>query len=75
MKRMLERYTEKNYDFIVVGGGMAGVCAAMEAARGGMKVALIHSRPVLGGNASSEVRIHISGADHSLVQPDYAESG
>lgn len=35
MKRMLERYTEKNYDFIVVGGGMAGVCAAMEAARGG----------------------------------------
>lgn len=75
MKRMLERYTEKQYDFIVVGGGMAGVCAAMEAARGGMNVALIHSRPVLGGNASSEIRIHISGADHSLVQPDYAESG
>ena len=75
MKRMMERYTEKSYDFIVVGGGMAGVCAAMEAARAGMNVALIHSRPVLGGNASSEVRIHISGADHSLVQPDYAESG
>jgi len=75
MKRMLERYAEANYDFIVVGGGMAGVCAAIEAARGGAKTALIHSRPVLGGNASSEVRIHISGADHSLTQPDYAESG
>lgn len=75
MKRILERYEEKHYDFIVVGGGMAGLCAAMEAARGGVNTALIHSRPVLGGNASSEIRIHISGADHSLVQPDYAESG
>ena len=45
MKRMLERYAEANYDFIVVGGGMAGVCAAIEAARGGAKTALIHSRP------------------------------
>ena len=72
---MLDRYSEKNYDFIVVGGGMAGVCAAIEAARGGSNTALIHARPVLGGNASSEIRIHISGADHSLTQPDYAESG
>ena len=75
MKRISERFAEKSYEFIVVGGGMAGVCAAMEAARGGVKTALIHSRPVLGGNASSEIRIHISGADHSLVQPDFAESG
>lgn len=75
MKRMDERYAEQRFDFIVVGGGMAGVCAAMEAARGGANTALVHSRPVLGGNASSEIRIHISGADHSLTQPDYAESG
>lgn len=75
MKRIKERYAEQKYDFVVVGGGMAGICAAMEAARGGVNTALIHSRPVLGGNASSEIRIHISGADHSLAQPDYAESG
>ena len=75
MKRIAERYTEKNYDFVVVGGGMAGVCAAMEAARGGANVALVHARPVLGGNASSEIRVHISGADHGMEKPDYAESG
>ena len=75
MQRMQERYCEKHYDVIVVGGGMAGVCAAMEAARNGANTALIHARPVLGGNASSEIRVHISGADHSLEKPDYAESG
>lgn len=75
MKRMTERYVEKNHDIIVVGGGMSGLCAAMEAAREGANVALIHARPVLGGNASSEVRVHISGADHSLEKPDYAEAG
>lgn len=75
MKRMNERYVEKNYEVIVVGGGMAGISAALEAARGGAKTALVHARPVLGGNASSEVRVHISGADHSLEKPDYAEGG
>ena len=75
MQRMQERYCEKHYDVIVVGGGMAGVCAATEAARNGANTALIHARPVLGGNASSEIRVHISGADHSLEKPDYAESG
>ena len=49
-------------DLCVVGGGMAGICAAISAAREGAKVALIHERPVLGGNASSEIRIWISGA-------------
>lgn len=49
-------------DFCVVGGGIAGMCAAIAAARGGARVALIHDRPVLGGNASSEVRMHICGA-------------
>jgi hypothetical protein len=46
----------------VVGGGMAGLCAAIAAARHGAKVALVHDRPVLGGNASSEVRMWICGA-------------
>lgn len=49
-------------DFVVAGGGMAGVCAAISAARAGVKVALIQDRPVLGGNASSEVRLWILGA-------------
>ena len=75
MKRIHERFKELNFDFCVVGGGMAGVCAAIESARNGVRTALVHARPVLGGNASSEVRVHISGADHSLEKPDYAESG
>ncbi len=47
------------YDFVIVGGGMAGTCAAISAARLGVKVALIQNRPVLGGNNSSEVRVHL----------------
>lgn len=49
-------------EFCVVGGGIAGICAAVAAARRGAKVALMHDRPVLGGNASSEIRMHICGA-------------
>ncbi len=47
------------YDFVVIGGGMAGTCAAISAARLGVKVALVQNRPVLGGNNSSEVRVHL----------------
>lgn len=49
-------------DFVVTGGGLAGVCAAITAARKGTKTVLIQDRPVLGGNASSEVRLWALGA-------------
>ena len=49
------------FDFVVAGGGMAGTCAALQAARLGLEVALIQNRPVLGGNNSSEVRVHLMG--------------
>jgi len=56
------RTVNHTVDFCVVGGGLAGLCAAAAAARHGASVALIHDRPVLGGNASSEIRMHICGA-------------
>lgn len=49
-------------DLVVVGGGLAGTCGAIAAARAGLKVALVQDRPVLGGNASSEVRLWVLGA-------------
>lgn len=49
------------FDFVIVGGGVAGTTAAITAARLGLKVALIQDRPVLGGNNSSEVRVHLGG--------------
>lgn len=53
---------ELEADILVAGGGPSGVPCALAAARQGMKVVLVHDRPVLGGNASSEVRMHIAGA-------------
>jgi hypothetical protein len=50
-----------NFDLVVVGGGIAGTCTALSAARLGLQVALIQDRPVLGGNNSSEVRVHLNG--------------
>ena len=49
-------------DFCVIGGGLSGMCAAISAARHGAKVALMHERPMLGGNCSSEIRMWVSGA-------------
>lgn len=53
--------TAGEYDLVVVGGGIAGISAAVAAARLGCKVALINDRPVLGGNNSSEIRVHLGG--------------
>ena len=63
-------YTEKrrvkniniDADLVISGGGMAGTCTAITAARQGLKVVLVQDRPVLGGNASSEIRLWILGA-------------
>jgi len=49
-------------DLVVAGGGLAGLCAALAAARDGLEVVLLQDRPVLGGNASSEVRLWANGA-------------
>ncbi len=48
-------------DVAVIGGGVAGICAAVTAARGGLRTVLVQDRPVLGGNNSSEVRVHLGG--------------
>lgn len=53
-------------DLIVIGGGLAGTCCAITAARAGLKVTLVQDRPVLGGNASSEVRLWVLGATSHL---------
>src|SRR5690554_2789966 len=53
---------ELRSDLVIVGGGMSGTCCAITAARLGLKVTLVQDRPVLGGNASSEVRLWILGA-------------
>jgi hypothetical protein len=58
-------------DLCVVGGGMAGLCAALAAARNGLRTVLVQDRPVLGGNASSEIRMWICGA----IGSDNKETG
>ena len=52
---------EGHFDLVVVGGGIAGMCAAVSAARNGCKVALVNDCPLWGGNNSSEVRVHLGG--------------
>lgn len=51
----------RSFDFVVVGGGVAGMCAAIAAARTGTRVALIQDKSVLGGNNSSEIRVGLGG--------------
>lgn len=56
------RTVSHDADLVVVGGGLAGTCCAITAARHGLRTVLVQDRPVLGGNASSEVRLWILGA-------------
>lgn len=60
-----------NFDFAVVGGGVAGIVAAVAAARRGLKVALVNDRPMLGGNGSDEAHISLDGSAHR----GYMETG
>jgi FAD dependent oxidoreductase len=60
--RRLLRTDHLSCGLAVIGGGLSGVCCAITAARAGVKVILVQDRPVLGGNASSEVRLWILGA-------------
>ena len=62
-------------DVVVVGGGLAGVCASLAAARHGANVVLVQDRSVLGGNASSEVRLHILGGDDGGRLAGWREGG
>lgn len=63
------------HDITIIGGGLAGVCAAISAARLGKSVALVNNRPVLGGNSSSEVRVWVVGATAHGVQRFARETG
>ncbi len=54
-----------HFDLVVTGGGLAGLCAAIAAARQGLKTAILQDRPVFGGNSSSEVRVVPYGCAHS----------
>ncbi|MCE9587570.1 MAG: FAD-dependent oxidoreductase [Verrucomicrobia bacterium] len=69
------RTIEHRVDLCVVGGGMTGLCAAVAAARRGASVVLMQDRPALGGNASSEIGVHIIGADRIGSVPYARETG
>ncbi len=68
----LKTIQEGDFDLVVVGAGMAGLTTSISAARLGLKVALIHNRPITGGNNSSEVRV---GASGGINLPPYKNLG
>ncbi|HRU00279.1 MAG TPA: FAD-dependent oxidoreductase, partial [Victivallales bacterium] len=75
MKKNAFKTIKHKADLCVIGGGMAGICAAISAARHGAKTVFMHERPVLGGNASSECRVHICGADRHNSIKNMRETG
>jgi hypothetical protein len=66
---------ELETDLLVAGGGLAGVCAAISAARNGARVVLLQDRSRLGGNSSSEVKMHVVGANSHKGRPGWRDSG
>ncbi|KAH7082113.1 FAD dependent oxidoreductase [Paraphoma chrysanthemicola] len=75
-RRMLRGLPEKpthagHFDVVVLGGGVVGSAAALAAARLGQRVALVHSRPYLGGNASREIGLRPRGVTGPLVDEIY----
>lgn len=74
-KPSLNPPVEQHYDVVVIGGGMSGLCAAMASARQGARTVLVQDRGVFGGNASSEMRMHISGASCHWGKKNAAETG
>ena len=69
------REKSASYDVVVVGGGLSGVCAALAAARHGARTAIVQDRPMFGGNASSEIRMHVCGASENQKKPELEEGG
>lgn len=65
----------ETYDVVVVGGGLSGVCAAIASARHGAKTVIVQNRPMFGGNASSEIRMHILGANCHQSKENLRETG
>lgn len=72
---MAIHHKEASFDVVVIGGGFSGVCAAIAAAREGVQVALIQNRSVFGGTGSSEIRMHIVGANCHSSKPNLRETG
>lgn len=66
---------ELNCDLMVAGGGLAGVLAAVSAARHGAKVVLVQDRSRLGGNSSSEIKMHVVGSNNHKGRPGWREGG
>jgi hypothetical protein len=69
------RVVDLEPDVLVAGGGLAGVCAAIAAARQGSRVVLVQDRSRLGGNSSSEVKMHVVGANQHTARPGWREGG
>ena len=69
------RLVDLDTDVLVAGGGLAGVCAAIAAARHGARVVLVQDRSRLGGNSSSEVKMHVVGANCHTGRPGWREGG
>ena len=76
-KAQIEPFVTHEYetDLCIIGGGVSGIAAAVSAARHGTKVVLMQDRPMLGGNASSEIRMWIRGAARSNPESNLRETG